>query len=201
MNHLAHVFLSGKHEDILIGNFITDFINNKEVKSLSISVQKGVELHYLIDEFTDNHPIVKKSVKRLRPLHRKYSPVVMDIYFDYLLANNWNAFSEISLESFTTWVYKILLARMEEMPPHLKRYLPKMIQDDWLSKYKEEIGLRRAFKGIKSRSSKPEQMDNATEHLFQFYDLFQEEFLAFFPELMVAVKNKLDTINMSHPEF
>jgi len=55
MNYLAHTFLSLGDEDILIGNFITDFINAKQARVLDERYQVGLDLHRKIDAFTDNH--------------------------------------------------------------------------------------------------------------------------------------------------
>ena len=57
MNFLAHIFLSCGSEDLLIGNFIADFISNKEVNQYDPEVQKGIQLHREIDSYTDNHPV------------------------------------------------------------------------------------------------------------------------------------------------
>ena len=80
MNHLAHFFLSGDDDDLKIGNFIADFISNKEIDDYTEGVQRGIKLHRAIDAFTDTHPIVKQSTKRLHPFHHKYSPVIVNIY-------------------------------------------------------------------------------------------------------------------------
>ena len=85
MNFLAHLFLSFENEDHVIGNFIADFIRNKEVKNYSLEIQQGIQIHREIDSFTDNHPSVRKGTFRLRPHHRKYAPVVIDILYDHYI--------------------------------------------------------------------------------------------------------------------
>ena len=83
MNFLAHFHLSGENELIAIGNFLGDFIRGSELNSLPLTVQKGVYLHRFIDQYTDNHPVVRDLNKMLVPHFAKYAPVVSDIYFDY----------------------------------------------------------------------------------------------------------------------
>ena len=82
MNYLAHLFLSCQDEDLVIGNFIADSIRNKEVATFSPAIQQGISLHRKIDAYTDSHPIVRLSTRRLHPHHHKYAPVVIDIFFD-----------------------------------------------------------------------------------------------------------------------
>ncbi|MEL7021319.1 MAG: DUF479 domain-containing protein, partial [Bacteroidota bacterium] len=84
MNFLAHLFLSCNDESLLIGNFIADAIRNRDLKQYSKAIQSGVLLHRKIDSYTDNHPIIRKGTKRLRPQHRKYAAVVIDVFYDYL---------------------------------------------------------------------------------------------------------------------
>ena len=92
MNHLAHFFLSGNDEDLAIGNFVADFITNRELPNYTEGVKRGIFLHRAIDAFTDSHLVVKQSTKRLHPFHHKYSPVIVDVYYDFLLAKNWDKF-------------------------------------------------------------------------------------------------------------
>jgi len=56
MNYLAHCYLSGKNEDLLLGNFMTDFLQKKEERNYKDIVLLGIQLHRAIDTFTDQHP-------------------------------------------------------------------------------------------------------------------------------------------------
>ena len=123
MNFLAHIYLSCDNEDLLIGNFIADFIRNKEVPNFSPEVQKGIILHRQIDTFTDEHPLVKKGTHRLQNKHHKYAPVIVDVWYDYLLANNWDRYSGESLDDFCEGVYRILEKRMDDLPAKLQKRL------------------------------------------------------------------------------
>lgn len=65
MNYLAHIYLSGDDPLITMGNFMADGIKGKQYKTYLPQLQKGILLHRSIDSFTDSHPIVKQSTKRL----------------------------------------------------------------------------------------------------------------------------------------
>ena len=65
MNYLAHLYLSGDIEDLMIGNFIGDAIRGDQYKRLKPAVQAGVRLHREIDRFTDTHNTVRRSKKRM----------------------------------------------------------------------------------------------------------------------------------------
>lgn len=191
MNFLAHLYLTKDCEDLTLGNFLADFIRNKDVQKLPESVQKGVFLHRQIDSFTDNHPLVKKGTKRLQPHHHKYSPVVLDVLYDYVLANNWEKYSENPLRKFTGKMYKTLIKRISMMPSGLQRRLPLMIADDWLFNYGMEKGLRYTFERMKRRTSFPDLLEGAVDNLFKDYELFEEEFNSFFPEVIEFVGSEV----------
>ena len=187
MNYLAHILLSCNNEDILMGNFIADSISINEVASLPKEVQAGVRLHRKIDSYTDSHAIIRQGTQRLKPHHRKYSPVVIDVLYDHLLANNWERYSGSSLPVFAQDVYRIFSRRMEEMPASLKRKLPVMIEHDWLNNYKTIEGLKFTLDKMDERTRFPSNFGGAVEHLLEDYDLFTEEFNAFFPDIIAYV--------------
>src|SRR5258708_857949 len=101
MNFLAHVYLSGDHSKVLVGNFIGDFVKGKYLRDrYEPEIAKGIELHRAIDYFTDLHPIVRQSKNRLRPKYNHYSGIIVDIFYDHFLAANWNQDSEVTLPEY-----------------------------------------------------------------------------------------------------
>jgi acyl carrier protein phosphodiesterase len=195
MNHLAHFVLSGKDEDLAIGNFVADFITNRQLPTFTEGVQRGIWLHREIDAFTDAHPIVKQSTKRLHPFHHKYSPVIVDVYYDFLLAKNWDKFGRldskndpsVSLPVFVKNAYNLVNSRIDELPERLQTFLPRMINDDFLMKPTTFKGLDDAFSRIEKAAAFPGNFGNAAEHLEEFLEEFDAEFCAFFPDLQKHV--------------
>jgi acyl carrier protein phosphodiesterase len=209
MNHLAHFVLSGKNEDLTIGNFVADFITNRQLPTFTEGVQRGIWLHREIDAFTDAHPIVKQSTKRLHPFHHKYSPVIVDVYYDFLLAKNWDKFGRfeagldvgldgkndpsVPLPIFVENAYNLVNSRINELPERLKMMLPRMISDDFLMKPTTFKGLEESFSRIEKAAAFPGNFGNAAEHLELFLDEFDAEFCAFFPDLQKHVGEFLAT--------
>lgn len=188
MNFLAHLFLSPKDDDLLIGNFIADSIRNKEIVTYTPQVQKGIWLHRQIDSFTDQHREVKKGTRRLHPNHGKYAPVVIDIFYDYILSHNWEKYTEEPLTLFSKRVYWLLEQRLPELPVKLQKRVPDMIYHDWLMNYGKEEGLRYVFSTMEKRAKFPTNFDKAVDDLLKDYTLFEQEFNAFFPEVILLVK-------------
>ena len=189
LNFLAHLYLSGHQEDLLVGNFLADYLKNKDVLRLPRPVQEGIRLHRKIDSFTDQHPAVLDSVRRMRPVHGKFAPVVLDICLDYILANNWDTYADESLVDFTQGVYKVLAANIALMPDFLQERLPLMIADDWLVKYGTENGLRFTFERMKYRTSYPEYFNGAVDNFLRDYELYEREFNIFFPDIIEELKS------------
>ncbi|MBK8563470.1 MAG: DUF479 domain-containing protein [Saprospiraceae bacterium] len=187
MNFLAHLYLSGQDEHLMVGNFLADFLNNKEVAGLPPDIQKGVAMHRQIDSFTDKHPMVKQGAKRLHPSHGKYAPVILDVFHDFLLAQNWGRYAAEPLPLFASSVYEILLRHLPIMPSMLHDRLPRMVADDWLVRYGTEDGLRFTFSRVRLRSSAPHFFENAVESLTKDYNDFNEEFNSFFPDIIGEV--------------
>jgi acyl carrier protein phosphodiesterase len=187
MNFLAHLYLSGPDEHLMVGNFLADFISNKEVALLPPDIQKGILMHRQIDSFTDQHPMVKQSAKRLHASHGKYAPVILDVYHDFLLAQNWHRYADQPLGEFSAGVYEVLLRHLPIMPVMLHDRLPRMVADDWLVRYGTEDGLRFTFSRVKLRSSAPHFFDNAVESLTNQHNEFNEEFNSFFPDVIAEV--------------
>ncbi len=184
MNYLAHLFLSCHDDDLMIGNFIADSIRNKEVADYSERIQQGIFLHRQIDSFTDNHPIVRQSTRRLHPHHHKYSPVVIDVFFDNLLANNWHLYTDETLPDFAKRMYQVLEERQADLPIKMQKYVPNMIANDWLQKYGTIDGLQYTFERMEKRTKFKSNFANAVSHLQADYDLYEKEFNQFFPDVI-----------------
>ena len=187
MNHLAHFVLSGNDADLAIGNFVADFITNRQLPDFTEGVQRGIWLHREIDAFTDAHPIVKQSTKRLHPFHHKYSPVIVDVYYDFLLAKNWDKFQtedpSVCLPIFVKNAYNLLTNRILELPNSLQNLLPCMVAEDFLRSPTTFKGLEKTFKRIGKAATFPGNFGNAAGHLEEFLEEFDAEFRLFFPDL------------------
>ncbi len=184
MNFLAHISLSGDNPKIIVGNFIGDFVKGRNLlEQFEPGIANGIELHRSIDEFTDNHPIVAKSKNRLRPTYRHYSAVIVDMFYDHLLAKNWDSYYDEFLPDFAERTYRTIESFDAILPTPVKFMLPYMIKGNWLVNYARLEGIERALTGMASRSKYDSKMELAVNDLVNHYDKFTEEFSNFFPEL------------------
>ncbi len=184
MNFLAHIFLSGDHELITLGNFVADGIRGKKYKDYPVEMQVGILLHREIDTFTDAHPIVRQSTKRLHKNYSHYSGVIVDIFYDHFLAKNWNDYETENLESYVQNFYKSIEDHFDLMPKRFKDLTPHMINGDWLYSYRTIEGIQKVLNGMNRRTGNKSKMNEATKELHQYYTEFENEFKAFF-ELLI----------------
>lgn len=194
MNFLAHIYLSGDNELITIGNFMADGIKGKRYKSYPIDIQMGILLHREIDTFTDAHPTVRLSTKRLHENYGHYSGVIIDILYDHFLAKNWSQYSDIPLKIYTDDFYRSLKMHFEILPLRIQKMMPYMIDDNWLLNYANIEGIQKVLNGMNIRTKNISGMNRATEELKQFYDEFETEFTSFFEELRAFSVEKLATL-------
>jgi len=141
MNYLAHIFLSGVDEEILIGNFIGDYVKGHDYDKYSSQIRKGILLHRRIDYFTDNHRIVHQSMNYFAPKYRKYAGIIIDILYDHYLATNWEKFSPQPLDVFKENLFGILKKYHPLLPERVQFFIPSFITSDWIGVYSPNIVL------------------------------------------------------------
>ncbi|TXE19686.1 DUF479 domain-containing protein [Psychroserpens burtonensis] len=196
MNFLAHIFLSNNDNQITIGNFIADGIRGKRYKKYPINIQKGILLHRQIDTFTDAHPTVRLSTKRLHKNYGHYSGVIVDILYDHFLAKNWSQYSEVPLPDYIDNFYDLLEDNFETLPIRIQKMMPHMIADNWLLSYAKIEGIQKVLNGMNKRTQNISGMNTATTELKAFYTEFETEFTSFFEELRTFTKLKLQDIEI-----
>ncbi len=191
MNFLAHIFLSGNNDQLMIGNFIADSVKGKKKDDYPDAIRKGIELHRFIDSFTDHHEVVLNSIRRIQNHQEKYSAVVIDIFYDHFLAANFSEYSEVPLQEFSQNTYRILVENRATLPPGVDRILPFMIERNWLLNYATIEGIGWALTGMSRRVKYENRMHVAVRDLQEHYTDLENDFRKFFPILMEEVKKRI----------
>lgn len=198
MNFLAHLYLSGDQEEVMIGNFIGDFVRGRDIYSrYSFHLALGIELHREIDEFTDSHPVVLESKVRLRPKYRHYAPVIVDMFYDHFLAANWNSYHSLSLSEYADRAYRLIQKNTTLLPDRVNQMMPYMVRGNWLVNYAQLEGVQRALTGMSQRTPYNSKMDEAVVDLKENYAVFEKEFTTFFPLLQKHCRHWLDASTKS----
>lgn len=146
-------------------------------------MQKGIYLHRAIDTYTDAHPVVLQSKKRLFPKYRHYGRVLVDLYYDHLLAAHFDRYSTTPLLPYTRQVYSLLKSQRGHIPQRAQLLLDRMAADNWLYHYRTLDGIGQACRGLSMRSSFRSGMEEGALDLKKHYQAFEEEFFSFFEDL------------------
>ncbi|WP_310993035.1 acyl carrier protein phosphodiesterase [Aequorivita marina] len=190
MNFLAHIYLSGNEEEVIIGNFIADGIKGKRYQSYPPKVAKGILLHRAIDTFTDAHPTVHQSTARLHENYSHYSGVIVDILYDHFLAKNWSKYCDQPLDEYVEDFYALLRKNFTDLPPRIQKMMPYMVADNWLLSYATVEGIGKVLAQMNVRTKGVSKMNLAVRELEEYYDEFEAEFTSFFDELITFSKIK-----------
>lgn len=188
MNYLAHLYLAGDDPGSRIGSLMGDFAKGRIDPSLSCAVRQGIWLHRRIDAFTDAHPLVRRSKRRMRPEYRRYAGILVDLFYDHFLAAQWDRYCRHPLDVFARDVYRILRAHQHGFPEPMQRSMRYMREHDLLQSYREIAGIARALRGIEGRLQRPSRLREAASELEHNYRPLADDFADFFPDLIRHVR-------------
>jgi len=190
MNFLAHLYLSGNHEEIMVGNFIGDYVKGKEYLYYPEKIRRGIMLHRYIDSYTDSHPITKISKLHVSEKYGKYSGIIIDIFYDYFLSSNWSNYSPVDLSVFIDYSFSTLKKHYYDYPQGIKNWFPNFIRNNWLMKYTSLEGIEEVLQRMSSRTSLPDYTTFAISALKEREDEMRKEFLEFFEALRKFVETE-----------
>jgi len=188
---LAHVYLSGNDIELAMGNFIADSVKGNKYNEYPMRWQKGILLHRFIDSYTDSHLIFKSHAKLFFNSHRHYSRVLIDMYYDHILAKNWSNYHEKSLKDFSNQFYKKLLENEDHLPLKVKSSLKYLISDNWFNLYSTIDGLKRILAQMESRIKYTSKLSESTDKFVSLLYIIEPEFFLFFEDIQKATKTEL----------
>ena len=191
MNFLAHAVLSFEHPDLIVGNFIADFVKGRAYLDYPENVSKGILLHREIDHYTDQHPQFRNSKTRLSSEFGHYSGVIVDMYFDHFLAANFHRFHRRTLEEFSNHVYQTVRSFDGTIPAKADYILHHMSRSNWLLSYRKISGIDQALKGMSRRTKFRSRLEFAGIALRENYHLYYTDFMIFFPKVLSFAQEKI----------
>lgn len=190
MNVLAHIYLSGDSDEIIIGNYIGDYVRGRNYADYPENIRKGILLHRRIDSFTDRHPVVHRSKLLFSSRYHKYSGVIIDILYDHFLTKEWDFFSRKPIESVTYNFYMAMVNNFEILPDKVKDSFPSFIIHNWIESYQTVRGIKNVLKTMSRQTSLPDETRFAIKTLKKNYFSLQDDFMEFFPQLINYVEEE-----------
>lgn len=186
MNYLAHAYLAGDADSDRLGGLLGDFVKGPLPCGLPADLAAGVALHRHIDSYADAHPAFQRSRARVSAARRRYAGVMVDMFYDHLLAAHWAAYSAQPLAHYSRAVYDLLDAHAALLPERLGQVRIWMRKDDWLGGYRTLQGTGEAIDRIaRHRLSRPGSLPGAIEELAADYAGFKADFSEFMRDAVV----------------
>jgi acyl carrier protein phosphodiesterase len=192
VNWLAHTFLSEANVEFQLGNLLADIVRGDDRVAMSNAFVRGAECHKAIDAFTDSHPVVKRSRMRVPQEYRRFSGVLIDVFYDYLLATRWPTYVVVPLEQFTATFYAAAAATELPLPESARATLQRILHHDSLGSYQRIEGVERALRRISAylsgRWHREFSLERSIPALLAHEPEYALDFAEFFPQLRSHVE-------------
>src|SRR6478736_8364551 len=148
MNHLAHAFLAGADDQVLLGGLLGDFWHGAPDPQWPAAIRAGVVLHRKIDVYTDSHAEVAAARALFVPPLRRYAGILLDVHFDHVLAANWPRYAHEPLPALSARVYNVLRQNRSWLPAPLNRFADYFNHAGLFGTYADRDMIERVLAGI-----------------------------------------------------
>ena len=183
MNFLAHALLAGELETDRIGGVFGDFVKGLLPAGLPEPLASGAALHRAIDSFADTHPAFMRSRGRISAERRRVGGVLVDLFYDHLLARDWADHGEGSLKAYTARLYASLDRYSAQLPPAAREIAGLMRRDDWLCSYRDVSAVGRVIDRMAVyRLRRATPLGGGIEEFLADSAGFESDFRAFLPD-------------------
>lgn len=176
MNFLAHALLAGDDPALIVGGVVGDWIKGRLPAGLPDDLARGVALHRAIDSHADSHPAFRQSRARISPARRRYAGVLVDVFYDHLLARDWLTIYPRPLDTFCADVYLFIEERMHDLPAASHPALRMMAREDWLASYAEIEGIADVLARMSRRARQPNPLHAGELELLADMAGFERDF-------------------------
>jgi acyl carrier protein phosphodiesterase len=176
LNFLAHALLAGEDPALLVGGVIGDWIKGPLPGVLPDDLARGVALHRAIDNHAESQPAFRRSRSRVSVERRRYAGVLVDVFYDHLLARDWAAIHHRPLDEYCDAVYRSIEFRLDELPVSSHPGLTMMAREDWLSSYAKIEGIADVLARMSRRARQPNPLANGEQEFLADVDGFTCDF-------------------------
>ncbi|WP_308364804.1 MULTISPECIES: ACP phosphodiesterase [unclassified Microbulbifer] len=180
MNYLAHLLLSGPEPDWRLGGLLGDFVKGPLKGELPADIEAGIRLHRRIDALTDSHPAYRKSQAQLDPSWRRYTGIILDIWFDHLLSRQWNEWHHQPLEDFCRDCWRHFHSRDRYIPPRAQAFMERAERFKLLQSYGDEQVVAQSLARVSQRLSRPVPLQDALPELLARRPALERNFTELF---------------------
>ena len=151
MNYLAHLYFSDPDPLAWAGSLMGDFVKGPLGNDFPPQLLRHIKLHRRTDTYTRDSVPFQDSRRRIDPRFRHGRSGMVDVFYDHLLAAQWDDYHAQSLEEFSLQVYAGLNEVFDLLSPGLQRILPGMAERNWLLSYRDEWVVKRVLLRLEER--------------------------------------------------
>lgn len=177
MNFLAHALLAGDDPALVVGGVVGDWIKGPLPGRLPPDLARGVALHRAIDSHAETHPAFRRSRARVSAARRRYAGVLVDIFYDHLLARDWAALHHQPFADYRHAVYGAVAARFAELPDDSHYALKLMAAEDWFHGYARIDGIADVLARMARRARRPNPLAGGEAEFLVDAAGYSEDFL------------------------
>jgi len=183
MNYLVHLYLSDPDPEVRLGNLLGDWVKGRlDETAWPEGVLRGLRQHRSLDRHSVTSPAVRRSKARIDERFGLLKPVLVDIFYDHLLAAHWGDYHDQSLESFSREIYRLFSTYDHLLPTAFRPVARRMKRYNWLISYREPATISMVLQRISDRLRRPNPLGEGVEELDRQYDGFREDFDRFLTE-------------------
>ncbi len=190
MNILFHMVLSGADEQLMVGNFMGDFVKGPLTDVYAPRIRQGLALHRKIDSFAQRDPAFQASRLRLSPRFGLYRGVLVDLFYDHFLARGWSEWSQMPFEEYCAVSRVVVDNYLPIMPPDLQEFVP-IIFNELLPSYLSVAGIEAALRRMSRRVKRDNPLGEGASELTLHYGALLEDFRTFLPAVQQFVKQEI----------
>ncbi|RVU86241.1 DUF479 domain-containing protein [Leucothrix sargassi] len=188
MNYLAHLYLSQDNSFSKAGNLMADFLKHVDLEVQPQAIRDGIKNHQATDKFADHHFTIDHLKEAFDPKYRRFVPIAVDVVYDHMLAKSWQQYHDEELRDFTARAYQQLAEARSYMPSVMAERIDAIAQYDVLASYVSMSSVEKTLKSISRRMRFKNTLDETFDELLKQYDLVEESFHVFFPELCAYIE-------------
>jgi acyl carrier protein phosphodiesterase len=156
MNYLVHFYLSDPEPLCRLGNLMGDFVKGRlERHNLDPGLVRGLRQHRAVDRLSQVHEATRMSRARLDRRFRHLKGILVDIFYDHLLAKNWEDWAQGSLAGLADQAYRLLRNYRELLPERFRPMAQRMIAYDWLNAYRKPETIELVLARLAGRLKRP----------------------------------------------
>jgi acyl carrier protein phosphodiesterase len=176
MNFLGHLYFSNNDKDLMLANLFGDFVKGRNFNHFSSKIREGIILHRKIDTYIDQHKDVLELKLILYQDLPKVAGIAVDLFFDHLLARNWEKHHTEQYELFLNDFYQHNSDFETDLSTEFRHFIALFRDMKWLNHYPTSFGLEKSCEGVSKRISFPNKLAESPEVFYKQEKVIEEVF-------------------------